>query len=132
MAVVISSTAQQAMLNALAGQIDGGSGDANGDFECLNSSFVTLGTVQFQNPSFASATGSGPVSIVQNGTTITTLTAPSSGTIAYGRFRNRANTVVVTFTVAVGGGDLSVGTVNIPLGASSIDVSGLTLTMTVI
>jgi hypothetical protein len=120
------------MLNALTAQIDGGSGDANGDFELLTSGDVSLAVVQFGNPAFGTASGSGPVTAVQSGSVITTTTTPTSGDIGKGRFRNRANTVVATFNVGVGTGDLQVGSVTIGTGASSVDISGLTIQLTVV
>jgi hypothetical protein len=132
MAIVISAAAQQAMLNALTALIDGGSGDASGDFRLLTSGDVFLADVIFSNPAFGAATGAGPVSAVQSGSTITTGSLPISGDIGKGQFRNRANTVVASFNIGVGTGDLQVGSVTIGTGASSVDVSGLTIQLTVV
>lgn len=132
MAIVLSAAAQQAMLNALTAQIDGGSGDASGDFKLFTSQDNPLAEVIFGNPAFGSASGSGPVTAVQSGTTITTQALPTTGDIGKGQFRNRANVVVATFSIGVGTGDLQVGSVTINQGASSVDISGLTLTLTVV
>lgn len=132
MAIVLSADAQKAMLNALTALIDAGSGDQYGDFQLLTSGDNPLAEVIFSNPAFQTATGTGPVSATQNGSTITTSSLPTSGDIGKGRFRNRSNTVIATFNVGVGTGDLQVGSVTINQGASSVDVSGLTITLTVV
>jgi hypothetical protein len=120
------------MLDALTAQINGGSGDASGDFRLLTSGDNPLAEVIFGNPAFSAATGSGPVSAVQSGSTITTASLPTSGDIGKGQFRNRTNTVVASFNIGVGTGDLQVGSVTIGTSASSVDISGLTITLTVV
>lgn len=132
MAIVISAAAQCAMLDALTAQINGGSGDSSGDFQLLTSLDNPLAEVIFGNPAFGAASGAGPVTAVQSGTTIATSTMPVSGDIAKGKFRNRANTTVMSFDIGVGSGDLQVGTVTIGLGASSVEISGLTITLTIV
>jgi hypothetical protein len=133
MAIVISAAAQLAMLDALTAQINGGSGDTYGDFQLLTNTDNPLAEVIFGNPAFGAATGSGPVTAVQSGTTITTASLPTSGNIGKGKFRNRSNTAVVSFDIGVGTGyDLQVGSVTIGTGASSVDISGLTITLTVV
>jgi hypothetical protein len=132
MAIVISAAAQLAMLDALTAQINGGSGDTYGDFQLLTNTDNPLAEVIFGNPAFGAATGSGPVTAVQSGTTITTASLPTSGNISKGRFRNRSNTAVMSFDIGVGTGDLQVGSVTIGTGASSVDITGLTITLAVV
>jgi hypothetical protein len=120
------------MLNALTALINGGSGDTYGDFQLLTSTDNPLAEVIFGDPAFGAASGSGPVSAVQSGSTITTQALPTSGNIAKGKFRNKANVAVVSFDIGVGAGDLQVGSITIGQGASSVDISGLTITLTIV
>lgn len=114
--------------------INAGSGDLTGDFELLTSANASLAVLPFRaaGNAFDAATAVGGVaqavaSSIQNSGT------PTPGTIANGRFRDRANSAVITFSISAsgGGGDMIVGDPVIPANATAVSASSITYTMNV-
>jgi hypothetical protein len=128
MAITVTAAGRIGALDGLLDVIDGGSGDATGDFHLLTSADVALATLPFSNPAFAAAADvSGTVKAAAN--SITASGTPTPGTIAKGQFRNRANTSVIAFAVGASGSDMNVADVVIPSGATSVTCSGIEVSL---
>lgn len=138
MTITVRADAARAALDAILALINAGSGDASGDFELLNSSNVSLTptpmTFATPNAFAASSTPSGLIAsagsnaIGQSGTPLA-----GTNTIANGRFRDKANSAVMSFSIsaAAGGGDMTVTDPVIPSNATAVSCSGITVTLNV-
>lgn len=130
MAITVSMAGKIAALDALLDLIDGGSGDATGDFVVKNASGTALGTMTFSATAFAGATDGSTVATADSNT-ITGSSTPTPDDIASGAFRNKANTEVIAFAISEsgGGGDMIVTSVTIPSDATSVTCDGVTVTL---
>lgn len=132
MTISVRDDAERAALDAILALINGGSGDASGDFEVLSSGLVSLAIMPFSTTAFASATTvSNQAQAVSNA--ITNSGTPTSNTIANGRFRDKANSAVISFSISAGGGggDMIVTDPVIPSNATAVSCSGVTVTLNV-
>jgi hypothetical protein len=132
MTINISDPAERAALDAILALINGGSGDATGDFELLTAGSSSLAVMNFSATAFAaSSSNAGVASATSNA--ISNSGAPTAGTIGLGRFRDRANSSVVTFSISAsgGGGDMIVTDPVIPANATAVSCSGVTVTLNV-
>lgn len=132
MTIVASDAAELAALNAILALINGGSGDASGDFELLTGASASLAVLPFSTTAFGSATTiSNKASATSN--TISNSGTPTTGTIGLGKFRDKANAPVLTFSISAtgGGGDMIVTDPVIPANATAVSCSGVTVTLDV-
>jgi len=139
MTISVRDDAERAALDAILALINGGTGDASGDFELLTSANGSLATLPFTIPgsggAFAAATTpvspGGVAAAVSNA--ITNSGTPTPGTIGNGRFRDRANSAVVSFSISASGagGDMIVADPVIPSNATAVSCSSITVTMNV-
>jgi hypothetical protein len=132
MTISVRDDAERAALDAILALINGGSGDATGDFELLTSGNSSLAVLPLSATSFAaSTTVSNQAQAVSNA--ITNSGTPTPGTIGNGRFRDKANSAVVSFSISAGGGggDMIVTDPVIPSNATAVSCSGVTVTLNV-
>ncbi len=131
MAISVHASANKAALDAVLSLINGGSGDPNGDFELLSAGMASLATLQFSATAFGAATSATPASATSNA--ITQSGTPTAGTIANGRFRDKSNLAIISFSVSAsgGGGDMIVADPVIPANATAVSCSGITVTLNV-
>jgi hypothetical protein len=132
MTISVRDDAERAALDAILALINGGSGDATGDFELLTAGSSSLAVLPFSATSFAASTTiSNQASATSNA--ITNSGTPTPGTIGSGRFRDKANSAVVSFSVSAGGGggDMIVTDPVIPSNATAVSCSGVTVTLNV-
>ncbi len=129
MAITLANGFKTAALDGGLTAINGGTGDPTGDLEFLTSADVSLAVLPMNATAFAAATISGATAVATSNA-ITPSGAPTAGTMAKGRMRNKANAAIVSFSVSLagGGGDMIVGDVVIPAGVTSVSCSGVTLT----
>lgn len=132
MTIAVDDATERAMLDAGLGMINGGSGDATGDFIVMNSSDTILATLAFSATAFATASSVGGVATASSNA-ISNSAAPTAGTIAKGAFRDKANVQRWTFTISAsgGGGDMIVADPVIPATATAVTCSGITVTLNV-
>jgi hypothetical protein len=132
MTIVASDAAELAALNAILALINGGSGDATGDFELQTGGAASLAVLPFSATSFGNATTvSNQAQATSNA--ITNSGTPTAGTIGIGKFRDKSNAAVMTFTISAsgGGGDMIVTDPVIPGNATAVSCSGVTVTLNV-
>ena len=132
MTIAVRDDAERAALDAVLALINGGAGDATGDFELLTGANAQLAFLNFSATAFQGATTNGGVAqAVSNA--ISNSGTPTAGTIANGRFRDRANSAVVTFSISAsgGGGDMIVADPVIPANATAVSCSSITVTMNI-
>ena len=131
MAITLGNNFKTGALDGALATINGGSGDATGDLEFLTSADASLAVLLMNPTPFAAATINGATSQAL-ANAVTSASSPTPGTIAKGRIRNKANTPIISFAVSLtgGGGDMIVGAVVIPSGATSVSCSGITMTAT--
>lgn len=132
MAISVRDDAERAALDAILALINAGSGDASGDFELLTGANASLAVLPFSATAFASATSNGGVAQATSNA-ITNSGTPTPGTIGNGRFRDKANSAVVSFSISAGGGggDMIVTDPVIPSNATAVSCSGVTVTLNV-
>lgn len=129
MTITASDLAEIAALNAILALINGGTGDATGDFALRNAGATVLAALPFSATAFAAATTDGSGYASANSNAITSAASPTAGTISNGQFRDKANVSIVAFTITAtgGGGDVEVADVVIPGGTTAISCSGVTM-----
>ena len=129
MAITLGNLFKTGALDGALATIAGGTGDATGDLEFLTSADVSLAVLLMNASPFGAATIVGATSQAL-ANAIVPATSPTSGTIAKGRLRNKANVPIISWAVSLagGGGDMIAGTVVIPSGATSVSCSGITIT----
>jgi hypothetical protein len=132
MTISVRDDAERAALDAVLALINAGSGDASGDFELLTSANASLAVLPFSTTAFGSATSNGGIASATSNA-ITNSGTPTAGTIGNGRFRDKANSAVVTFSISAsgGGGDMIVTDPVIPANATAVSCSGVTITLNV-
>lgn len=132
MTISVRDDAERAALDAILALINGGSGDASGDFELLTGANASLAVLPFATTAFqASSSNAGVAQAVSNA--ITNSGTPTAGTIGNGRFRDKANSAVVSFSISAGGGggDMTVADPVIPANATAVSCSSITVTLNV-
>lgn len=132
MAISVRDDAERAALDAILALINGGAGDATGDFEVLTAGLSSLAVMPLSATAFqASTSNAGVAQSVSNA--ISNSATPTPGTIGAGRLRDRANSAVISFTISAGGGggDMTVGDPVIPSNATAVSCSGITVTLNV-
>lgn len=135
MTISVRDDAERAALDAILALINGGSGDAGGDFELLTTGLSPLASLNFTIPGSggafqAASSNAGVAQAVSNA--ISNSGTPTAGTIGAGRFRDRANSAVVSFSIGtVGNGDMTVGDPAIPGNATAVSCSSITITLNV-
>jgi len=132
MTIVASDAAELAALNAVLALVNGGSGDATGDFELQTGAAASLAVLPFSATAFGNATTiSNQASATSNA--ITNSGTPTAGTIGIGKFRDKANAAVYSFTISAsgGGGDMIVTDPVIPANATAVSCSGVTVTLNI-
>lgn len=129
MAITIANGFKTGALDGGLAAINGGAGDPTGDLELLTVADASLAVLALSATSFAAATMSG-ANAVATANSIANSGAPTAGTIAKGRLRNKANTAILSFSVTLsgGGGDMIIGDVVIPPGATTVSCSGIAVT----
>jgi hypothetical protein len=132
MAISVRDDAERAALDAILALINAGSGDSSGDFELLTGASASLAVLPFSATSFAAATSNAGIATATSNA-ITNSGTPTPGTIGIGRFRDKANSAVVTFSISAsgGGGDMIVTDPVIPSNATAVSCSGVTVTLNV-
>lgn len=132
MAISIRDDAERAALDAILALVSAGSGDASGDFEVLTAGSSSLAVIPFNTTAFGAASTSGG-SATASGTFSGPSGTPTPGTIGLGRFRDKANSAVVSFSISAsgGGGDMIVTDPVIPSNATAVSCSGVTVTLNV-
>lgn len=136
MTISVRDDAERAALDAVLALINAGSGDASGDFELLTGALATLASLNFTIPGSggafqAASSNAGVAQAISNA--IANSGTPNSGTIGAGRFRDRANSAVVSFSISAGGGggDMTVADPVIPGNATAVSCSSITVTMNI-
>jgi hypothetical protein len=132
MTISVRDDAERAALDAVLALINAGSGDASGDFELLTAGSSSLAVLPFSTTSFGAATTGGGIATATSNA-ITNSGTPTPGTIGLGRFRDKANSAVVSFSVSAsgGGGDMIVTDPVIPSNATAVSCSGVTVTLNI-
>jgi len=121
MTISVRDDAERAALDAILALINGGSGDATGDFEVLTAALASLAVLAFAATSFqAASSNAGVAQAVSNA--ISNSSTPTPGTIGNGRFRDKANSAVISFSMSAsgGGGDMIVSDPVIPSNATAV------------
>lgn len=139
MTISVRDDAERAALDAILALINSGSGDASGDFELLTGALSSLCSLNFTAPGSggafqAATTPVSPGGIAQAvSNAISNSGTPNSGTIGAGRFRDRANSAVISFSMSAGGGggDMTVADPVIPGNATAVSCSSITITLNV-
>lgn len=133
MAISVRQDGNKAALDAALALINAGSGDATGDFEVLTSANASLAVMTFSATSFAASTNGSGTSATATSNTITQSGTPTPGTIGNGRFRDKANSAVWSFSISAGGGggDMIVTDPVIPSNATAVSCSGVTVTLNI-
>ncbi len=129
MAITLANGFKTGALDGALAAVNGGSGDPTGDLEFLSAADASLAVLNMAATSFAAATISGATAVATSNA-IAPSGAPTPGTIAKGRLRNKANVPIISFSVSLsgGGGDMISGVTVIPVGATSVTCSGITMT----
>lgn len=134
MAISVRQDANKAALDAALAVINTGSGDLTGDFEVLYNS-TSLAVMTFSSTAFAASTNGSGTSATATSNTITQSGTPTNipNTINVGRFRDKANSAVWTFSISAGGGggDMVVTDPSIPSNATAVSCSGVTVTLNI-
>lgn len=115
--MILSTTARNAMIDALTGLLDGGT------IEFQNVSGTVLATLDFDAAAFAAAaSGTATANAIVSGTAI-------AGTCTKAIFKDSGGTQVIQASVTItgGGGDMTAASVVFTLG-ETIAISSLTLT----
>ena len=122
MAWTYSNSARAAALNGITALLNGGNA------RLLTSGDVELAAPVFGSPAFGVATTASPSVATANALTAdTSITAGTIGKIA---FRTSAGTAIKSGIVGVGSGDFQVSDNVIPLGATSVNLTSLTFSLT--
>jgi len=132
MTISVRDDAERAALDAILALINGGSGDATGDFEVLTAALASLAVLALAATSFqAASSNAGVAQAVSNA--ISNSSTPTPGTIGNGRFRDKANSAVISFSMSAsgGGGDMIVSDPVIPSNATAVSCSSITTTLNV-
>lgn len=132
MTIAVDDATERAMLDAGLAMINGGSGDASGDFIVMSSIDTILATLAFSATAFAAATSAAGTATASSNA-ISNSGTPTAGTIAKAAFRDKANVQRWTFSVTAsgGGGDMIVADPVIPANATAVTCSGITVTLNV-
>lgn len=132
MTISIRDDAERAALDSILTLVNGGSGDSSGDFELLTAGSSSLATLPFSATAFGASTSGGGIATATSNA-ITNSGTPTPGTIGLGRFRDKANSAVVSFSISAGGGggDMIVTDPVIPSNATAVSCSGVTVTLNV-
>ena len=127
--ITASDAGERVALDAILTLINGGTGDASGDFAVRTTAGTVLAAMPFSAVAFQASTTDGSGYASANSNAVTSAASPTAGTIANGQFRDKANGVVVAFTITAigGGGDVEVADVVIPAGTTAISCSGVTM-----
>jgi H+/gluconate symporter-like permease len=133
MAISVRQDGNKAALDAVLDLIDAGSGDASGDFELLTGANASLAVLPFSTTAFAASTNGSGTSATATSNAITNSGKPTAGTIGNGRFRDKANSAVMSFSISAsgGGGDMIVTDPVIPANATAVSCSGVTVTLNI-
>ena len=128
MAITLANGFKTAALDGGLAALNAGSGDPTGDLELLTAADASLAVLALSATAFAAATISGANAVAASNS-IANSALPTAGTIAKGRLRNRANVPLISFAVSLSGagGDMIIGDVVIPPGASTVSCSGITV-----
>jgi hypothetical protein len=132
MTISVRDDAERAALDAILALINGGSGDASGDFELLTGANASLAVLPFSTTAFqSSSSNAGVAQAVSNA--IGNSGTPTAGTIGNGRFRDKANSAVINFSISAGGGggDMTIADPVIPANATAVSCSSITITLNV-
>ncbi len=130
MTISVTAAGTIGALDGLLAVINGGTGEASGDFSLFTAADALLATLPFSATAFAGATDvAGTIKAAANN--ITASATPTAGTIAKGQFRNKANAAVISFAISMsgGGGDMIITNTVIPGDATAVTCSGLEVSL---
>lgn len=93
-----------------------------GQFRLLNNVSAELANMTFSTPAFPSATAASPATATSNAIIADSSITP--GDVASFELRSSAAATLISGSVGVGSGDLQVGSVTIPITATSVSCPG--------
>lgn len=124
MAIILTTTTKNTIVDAVVDSIDLGTTDANGDLVLMTGADAEVATLALSNPSFGAAAAG-----VASADAISDDTDATGGTVALFKFQNRDNVEVLrgTVTATGGGGDLTLSSVTVGAG-DTVSISSFTVT----
>ena len=122
MAWTYANSARAAALDAITALLN------SGNVLLTTSADAELANPVFGNPAFGSATSAAPSVATAN--SLTADTSVTAGTIGKIAFRNSSNAAITSGTGGVGSGDFQVADNVIPSGATSVNLTSLTFSLT--
>jgi hypothetical protein len=122
MAWTIQNSVRAAALNGICALLNGG------NVRLLTSADAELAAPTFASTAFGSATEASPSVATANA--LTADNSITAGTVAKIQFRNSGNTTLINGSVGTSGADFNVTDNVIPGSATSVNVTGLTFSLT--
>jgi hypothetical protein len=122
MALTITAECSKAAVDAVCALLNGG------DFKLMTSGDAELATPTFAGTAFGAGTSANPS--VATAAALTADSSPSAGTVAKIAMQTSGHAARISGSVGTSSGDFQVTDNVIPGGAVSVNVTGLTVTLT--